>query len=158
MSKEDREKLKQQVTEVVNKQFEVRQQRRALELKRLEEQLKRLREIVERLPRRKRNSSKSEFRNSSVPRSPASSSSPASERSLPSLERQLYCRPWDGSYNLPPQPLSSAEKLLPSTKRLSFTRGGVSALVGTCCSHAALSCLCQFSSFAILPEILLFCH
>jgi hypothetical protein len=46
-SKEDREKIKKEVTEVVNKQFEVRQQRRALELKRLEEELKRLRTIVE---------------------------------------------------------------------------------------------------------------
>ena len=46
--KEDREKIKKAVVDVVNKQFEVRQQRRALELKRMEEQLKRLREIVER--------------------------------------------------------------------------------------------------------------
>ena len=38
-AKDDREKLKKAVIEVVNKQFEVRQQRRALELKRLEEEL-----------------------------------------------------------------------------------------------------------------------
>ena len=53
-SKGDREKIKQEVTDVVNKQFEVRQQRRALELKRLEEELKRLREIVERRAKAKK--------------------------------------------------------------------------------------------------------
>ena len=53
-SKDDREKLKQEVVEVVNKQFEVRQQRRALELKHLEEGLKRLREIVERRAKAKK--------------------------------------------------------------------------------------------------------
>ena len=45
---EQREKLKQQIEEVVNKHFDARQQRRSLELKRLENQLQRLREAVER--------------------------------------------------------------------------------------------------------------
>ena len=47
-SKENREKLKQQIVELVNKQFDVRQQRRTLELKRLEDELKRLRDMLER--------------------------------------------------------------------------------------------------------------
>jgi hypothetical protein len=42
-----REKVKKQIVELINKQFDVRQQRRALELKRLEDQLKQLREMVE---------------------------------------------------------------------------------------------------------------
>jgi hypothetical protein len=42
-----REKIKAQVVEIVNKHFDVRQQRRALELKRLEEELQRLRDSVE---------------------------------------------------------------------------------------------------------------
>jgi hypothetical protein len=46
--KEEQEKIKKQIVEIVNKQFDVRQQRRALELKRLESELKRLREIVDR--------------------------------------------------------------------------------------------------------------
>jgi hypothetical protein len=46
--KDEQQKIKKQVVELVNKQFEVRQQRRALELKRLESELKRLREIVDR--------------------------------------------------------------------------------------------------------------
>ena len=46
--KEDREKLKKQIIEVVGKQFDVRQQRRLLELKRMEEELKRLRELLDR--------------------------------------------------------------------------------------------------------------
>ena len=45
---EQREMYKNQIAETVNKQFDVRQQRHELELKRLEEQLKKLREIVER--------------------------------------------------------------------------------------------------------------
>lgn len=47
-STEDREKIKKQVVEIVTKQFEVRQQRRSLEVKRLEDALKNLRGIVER--------------------------------------------------------------------------------------------------------------
>jgi hypothetical protein len=45
--KEEREKIKKEVANVVDKQFEVRQERRKLELKRLEEELKRLHEIVD---------------------------------------------------------------------------------------------------------------
>jgi hypothetical protein len=44
----DREKIKSQIAEVVGKHFDVRQQRRALELKRLEQQLKDLREAMDR--------------------------------------------------------------------------------------------------------------
>ena len=40
--------VKQQLSELVNKHFEVRQDRRLLELKRLEEELKRLREAIDR--------------------------------------------------------------------------------------------------------------
>ncbi len=43
-----REKLKPQITELVNKHFDVRQQRRSLELKRLEDELQRLRETIDR--------------------------------------------------------------------------------------------------------------
>ena len=43
----EREKIKQQIVELVNKHFDVRQERRALELKRLETQLQRLRETME---------------------------------------------------------------------------------------------------------------
>ena len=39
-------KLRQEVTELVNKHFDVRQQRREVELKRLEDELKRLRETI----------------------------------------------------------------------------------------------------------------
>ncbi len=46
-SSQQREKIKAIVVETVNKHFDVRQQRRALELKRLEEELQRLRESVE---------------------------------------------------------------------------------------------------------------
>jgi hypothetical protein len=46
--KDQREKIRQQVQELVDKHFEVRQQRRSLELKRLEDELKRLREAMER--------------------------------------------------------------------------------------------------------------
>jgi hypothetical protein len=53
-SGEDREKLKKQVVETVTKQFEVRQQRRSLELKRLEDELKRLRELVDRRAKAKK--------------------------------------------------------------------------------------------------------
>jgi hypothetical protein len=45
---EDRDKIKQEVVELVKKQFEVRQERHTLALKRLEDELKRLREIVDR--------------------------------------------------------------------------------------------------------------
>lgn len=44
---EERAKIKQQLIEVAGKQFEVRQQRRLLELKRLEEEIKRLRGNIE---------------------------------------------------------------------------------------------------------------
>ncbi len=44
---QQREKIKALVVETVNQHFNVRQQRRALELKRLEEELQRLRESVE---------------------------------------------------------------------------------------------------------------
>ena len=43
----ERDKIKAQVVETVNKHFDVRQEKRALELKRLEEELQRLRESVE---------------------------------------------------------------------------------------------------------------
>jgi len=46
-SSQERDKIKALVVETVNKHFDVRQQRRALELKRLEEELQRLRESVE---------------------------------------------------------------------------------------------------------------
>ena len=45
---ERRPAIKKELTEVVNKRFDARQQRRALELKRLEEELKLLREAIER--------------------------------------------------------------------------------------------------------------
>ncbi len=45
---EQRERIQQEVRELVTKQFEVRQQRRTLELKRLEGELKRLHEAIER--------------------------------------------------------------------------------------------------------------
>jgi hypothetical protein len=45
---EQRERIKQEVRQLVNKQFEIRQQRRSLELKRLEGELQRLRETTER--------------------------------------------------------------------------------------------------------------
>ena len=45
---DQRDKLKAQVEELVNKHFEVRQQRRSLELKRLEGELQRLREAIDR--------------------------------------------------------------------------------------------------------------
>jgi hypothetical protein len=43
---EEREKLKSQLGELVNKHFDVRQQRRELQLKRMEDELKRLREAI----------------------------------------------------------------------------------------------------------------
>jgi hypothetical protein len=46
--KDQQAKIKQQVEELVNKHFDLRQQRRALELKRLEGELQRLRESAER--------------------------------------------------------------------------------------------------------------
>ena len=45
---DDRSKLKKQLEDLVAKHFDVRQQRRALELKRLETELQRLREAMER--------------------------------------------------------------------------------------------------------------
>ena len=45
---DDRPKLKKQLEDLVAKHFDVRQQRRALELKRLEAELQRLREAMER--------------------------------------------------------------------------------------------------------------
>ena len=45
-AKEEREKIKKQIIEVVNKQFDVRQQRRLLELKRMEEELETSARIV----------------------------------------------------------------------------------------------------------------
>jgi hypothetical protein len=44
----EREKLKPQITELVNKHFDVRQAHRSLELKRLEGELQRLREAIDR--------------------------------------------------------------------------------------------------------------
>lgn len=46
--KAQREKIKVKLQELVNKHFDVRQQRRSLELKRLDEELKRLREAMDR--------------------------------------------------------------------------------------------------------------
>ena len=45
---EQRERMQKELHELVNKQFEVRQQRRTLELKRIEGELQRLREAIER--------------------------------------------------------------------------------------------------------------
>ena len=45
-SAENREKLTTQLTELVNKHFDVRQKRRELQLKRMEEELKRLRDAI----------------------------------------------------------------------------------------------------------------
>ena len=47
-SDEERTKIKKQIVELVSKQFDVRQQRRTLELKRMEEELKRLRDLLDR--------------------------------------------------------------------------------------------------------------
>ena len=47
-SGDDRSKIKQQLEETVSKHFDVRQQRRTLELKRLEGELQRLREVIAR--------------------------------------------------------------------------------------------------------------
>ncbi len=47
-SKDERDKLKPQIEEVVGKHFDVRQQRRTLELKRMEQQLQQLRETIDR--------------------------------------------------------------------------------------------------------------
>lgn len=44
----EKEELKKQLAEVVSKQFRIRQERRMLELKRIEEEVKRLRESIER--------------------------------------------------------------------------------------------------------------
>jgi hypothetical protein len=53
-AKEDRAEIKQQLVETLEKQFEVRQQRRGLELKMMENQLKRLRELVDRRAKTKK--------------------------------------------------------------------------------------------------------
>jgi hypothetical protein len=45
---EQKEKIKAELRETIAKQFDVRQERRRLELKRLEEQLKHMREVIER--------------------------------------------------------------------------------------------------------------
>jgi uncharacterized protein YdcH (DUF465 family) len=45
---EQRERMKQEIHKLVSKQFEIRQQRRTLELKRIEGVLQRLREAIER--------------------------------------------------------------------------------------------------------------
>ena len=45
---DQRDKLKAQITELVNKHFDVRQQHRSLQLKRLEGELQRLREVIDR--------------------------------------------------------------------------------------------------------------
>jgi len=45
---EQRERIEKEVRELVNKQFEIRQQRRKIELKRLEAEIQRLREATER--------------------------------------------------------------------------------------------------------------
>jgi hypothetical protein len=47
-SSDERPKMKEKIQELVAKHFDVRQERRALELKRLETQLQRLRETLER--------------------------------------------------------------------------------------------------------------
>jgi hypothetical protein len=46
--KEDREKLKAEITETVTKHFDVRQKRRELQIKRMEDELKKLREAMTR--------------------------------------------------------------------------------------------------------------
>ncbi|MCE5268973.1 MAG: hypothetical protein LLG00_13930 [Planctomycetaceae bacterium] len=53
-SKDDRDKIKQQIEEQVAKHFDVRQQRRALELKRLEQELQGLREKMDRRSKAKK--------------------------------------------------------------------------------------------------------
>ena len=45
---EDREKIKAEITEVITKHFDVRQQRRELQIKRMEDELKKLRESMTR--------------------------------------------------------------------------------------------------------------
>jgi hypothetical protein len=45
---EQKEKIKAEIREIVAQQFELRQERRRLELKRLEEEMKHMREIIER--------------------------------------------------------------------------------------------------------------
>lgn len=44
--KDDREKIRGELTEVVNKHFDIRQQRRELQIKRMEDELKKLREAM----------------------------------------------------------------------------------------------------------------
>jgi hypothetical protein len=54
--KEDREKLRAQITEVITLHFDVRQKRRELQIKRMEDELKKLREAMT-----KRNESKDQI-------------------------------------------------------------------------------------------------
>jgi hypothetical protein len=54
--KEDREKVKTEITQTVTKHFDVRQQRRELQIKRMEDELKKLREAIT-----KRNESKDQI-------------------------------------------------------------------------------------------------
>ena len=54
--KEDREKIKAEITEVITKHFDVRQERRELQIKRMEDELKKLRESMT-----KRNDSKDQI-------------------------------------------------------------------------------------------------
>lgn len=46
--KEDRDKIKAEISEVVTKHFDVRQKRRELQIKRMDDELKKLREAVTR--------------------------------------------------------------------------------------------------------------
>jgi hypothetical protein len=54
--KEDREKIKAEISEAVTKHFDVRQKRRELQIKRMEDELKKLREAMT-----KRNDSKEQI-------------------------------------------------------------------------------------------------
>ena len=54
--KEDREKIKTEITQTVTRHFDVRQQRRELQIKRMEDELKKLREAIT-----KRNESKDQI-------------------------------------------------------------------------------------------------
>jgi hypothetical protein len=47
-AKDDREKIKAELQKLVSEQFDLRQKRRAVEMKRLEEQLQRMRDAAER--------------------------------------------------------------------------------------------------------------
>ena len=48
VKKEDREKIKTEINEAVTKHFDVRQKRRELQIKRMEDELKKLREAMTR--------------------------------------------------------------------------------------------------------------